>query len=58
MNRNYSDQFDPDMSVAEFYGWPTPAELARDAAEDRGRRDDDVTGPLVDAVRAERWYGR
>ena len=37
---------------------PTPAELARDAAEDRGRRDDDVTGPLVDAVRAERWYGR
>lgn len=26
MNRNYSDAYDPDMTAAEYHGWPSREE--------------------------------
>ncbi len=37
---------------------PSRAEAERDAAEDRGRRDEHTTGPLTDAVTRERWWDK
>lgn len=39
--RDYSDHYDPDMTAAEFYGWPTRAEAEQDMAEP-------MTGPVSD----------
>lgn len=57
MNRNYSDHYDPDLTVEDM-GRPTRAEAARDE-RDRSETPP-APGPLVDAVREPRrvWDGR
>ena len=37
---------------------PSRAEAERDAAEDRATTREHTPGPLTDAVRAERWWGK
>ena len=57
MTRNYSDFYDPDLTVEDM-GRPTRREAARDEAE-RGETPY-TPGPLTDAVRKPRraWDGR
>lgn len=57
MNRHYSPHYDPDLT-REDMGRPTRAEAERDAAEDRATTREHTPGPLTDAVRAERWWGK
>ena len=44
MSRNYSDAYDPEITLAELEGWPTRAEAEQDMAEPMTVRPTDCRG--------------
>ena len=57
--RNYSDAYDPDMTAAEYHGWPTRAEADEDAAQPMTVQPRDCRGCGIcfRCVLARRWGG-